>query len=194
MSRFIDKAIERAGLSPIFVLRAAGDLDAVRSLLASAETDLLVLGALADTIRSKENGDVVRVHPTADASVTWIRRTGAELDLLRAVAIARITTERGTKIGVDWSEHGLELAQVALGFGATDLTGPITKKSGTLISADDLKKVKGEGMVASAALKRKEIAALIRSAGRECVMTDESRDGEEHAVSPATHPLEAAHA
>jgi hypothetical protein len=189
--RFIEEAIERAGLMPIFMLRAAGELDAVRVLLLKDDTDLLVLGAIADLVRSKENGDVVRVHPLADASVTWIRKTASELDLLRAVAMARITTEAGTKIGVDWSEHGLELAQVALGFGATDLTGPITKKSGTLISADDLKKVKGEGMVASSALKRKEIAALIRNAGRECVMTDEVDDELRGGATPSSAHLKA---
>jgi len=189
--RFIEQAIDRAGLMPIFSLREEGNLDAVRALL-KPDTDLLVLGAIADLVRARENGDVVRVHPAADAaepSVMWIRRNDlSELDLLRAVAIARITTESGTKIGVDWSEHGLELSQVALGFGATDLTGPITKKAGTLISADDLKKVKGEGMVASSALKRKEIAALIRNAGRECVMTDE----EARNPAPSSSHLEAA--
>ena len=77
---------------------------------------------------------------------------------------------------MDWGTTGLELAQVALGFGATDLTGPITRKSGTLISEDELKKVKGQGMVAKAALKRREIGALVRNAGRLCEFTDDVRE------------------
>ena len=74
-------------------------------------------------------------------------------------------------MGVDWGREGMELAQVALGFGATDLTGPITRKSGTLISEDELKKVKGQGMVAATALKRRELAALVHNAGRTCEFT-----------------------
>jgi hypothetical protein len=175
VSRFVDGAIEAAGLSAIRPARHRGDLDAVRALLSprvAAGIDLLVLGALADAIRSVESGDVVRVHDAASAAVTWVREVTSELALLRAVAIARITGPIAASIGVDWGRHGLELAQVALGFGATDLTGPITRKSGLLISEDDLRKVKGEGMVARAALKRREIAALVRNAGRTCEFAD----------------------
>lgn len=174
MTRFVDQAIERAGLAAMLPARRRGDLDAVRELISSlGEIDLLALGAVADSVRVEENGDVVRVHPIASPSVFWITNVASELDLLRAVALARVTGERASRIGVDWGQHGLELAQVALGFGGTDLTGPLTRKNGLLISEDDLKKVKGQGMVAASALKRREIAALIRNAGRLCEFTDE---------------------
>jgi hypothetical protein len=179
MSRFIEQVIARAGLEPILVARRRGDLDRVRALMtslagAAAEIDLLALGAVADAVRSLENGDVVRVHPhpTSASDVMWIREAATELDLLRAVAIARVTGPIASHVGVDWGRQGLELAQVALGFGATDLVGPMTRKNGLLILEEELKKVKGKGMVAASALKRNEIASLIRNAGRECEFMD----------------------
>jgi hypothetical protein len=203
MTRFVEQAIARAGLSSVLAARRQGDIDAVRSLVASlGGIDLLALGALADAIRTAEAGDVVRVHPTASSEVLWVGLedlrahapadagggAASELGFLRAVALARVTGPLGVRVGVDWGSQGLELAQVALGFGATDLTGPITRKSGTLISEDELKKVKGQGMVAATALKRREIAALIRNAGRSCEFTDE-------AGSPTSLPsTEALHA
>jgi hypothetical protein len=174
MTRFVEQAIARAGLGAVVPSRERGDVDAVRSLVASlGEVDLLALGAVADSVRTKEAGDVVRVHPAPSDDVVWVNEAENELALLRAVAVARVTGGIGARVGVDWGRHGLELAQVALGFGATDLTGPITRKSGTLISEDELKKVKGQGMVAATALKRREIAALVRNAGRSCEFTDE---------------------
>ncbi|MBX3205850.1 MAG: hypothetical protein KF764_12325 [Labilithrix sp.] len=191
MTRFVEKAIARAGLADVVPARARGDLGAVHALVASlGEIDLLALGAVADVVRVSEGGDVVRVHPTASSDVAWIRGAASELELLRAVAVARITGPVGGRVGVDWGEQGLELAQVALGFGATDLTGPITRKSGDLIADDELKKVKGQGMVAASALKRREIAALVRNAGRTCEFTDETGAR----VSAASGEREAAHA
>ncbi len=175
MTRFVEQAIARAGLGPVIPARTRGDLEAVRALVASlGSVDLLALGAVADAVRATENGDVVCVHLAADGNVQWIEVEGArDLELLRAVALARVTGEVGARIGVDWGRYGLEVAQVALGFGATDLTGPVTRKSGALIHEDDLKKVKGQGMVQASALKRREIATLIRYAGRSCEFTDE---------------------
>ena len=183
MTRFVEQAIARAGLSAVLPSRQRGDVDAVRALVASlGEIDLLALGAVADAVRSAEVGDVVRVHPSEARDVLWMHAREArgggpnELALLRAVATARVTGPVGARIGVDWGHHGLELAQVALGFGATDLTGPITRKSGLLISEDELKKVKGKGMVQATALKQAEIAALVRNAGRACdFVADEGR-------------------
>lgn len=174
MSRFVEEAMERAGLGPIRAARQAGNFSAVRTLASAlGDVDLLALGAYADALRALETGEVVRVHPAAGDDVHWVRVSGSELDLLRAVAMARITVGFGARVGVDWGATGMEVAQVALGFGATDLTGPITRKSGTLIGEDELKKVKGQGMVAATALKRREIAQLVRSAGRQCEFTDE---------------------
>lgn len=176
MTTFVERAIERAGLGGIFFeARERGDMNAVRAML-RGDLDILILGAIADRIRAKECGDEVRIHPNAAPVVTWIDRTGkTELELVRECAIARITMARGAAIGVDWATQGLEIQQVALGFGITDLTGPMTRKAGDLIDADALKKVKGQGMVAQTALRRLEIAALIKNAGRKCVFTDDPK-------------------
>jgi hypothetical protein len=175
MTRFVEQAIARAGLAPVLAARAQGDVAAVRALLA-AQTgiDLLVLGAVADEVRTRESGALVRVHSAPSGDVMWVADGESELDLLRQVALARITGPVDGRVGVDWTLRGLEIAQVALGFGASDLCGPITRKSGALIGDEELKKVKGQGMVARTALRRKEIAALIRNAGRECEFSDEA--------------------
>jgi hypothetical protein len=208
VTSFIETAIERAGLGGILPARRRDDLATVRSILAShPDVDLLILGAIADAARKEECGDVVRVHPRGvdeplPSGVEWISRDGrTELDFLRAIAIARITNPRRTPIGLDWGTTGLEVPQVARGFGATDLTGPITRKSGDLIDADALKKVKGKGMVAQTSLKRLEIAALLQNAGRVCQFVDEAKptvaarthdDVMAAAVTPVPHLVEVA--
>lgn len=209
IGRFLEEAIERAGLGSVRESRRRGDLDAVRTViekLGEDALDLLTLGAVADAVRAEENGDVVRIHPhgaqddatrEAQEAVTWIRECTNELDLLRKVAIARVTGPSGCCVGVDWGRHGLELAQVALGFGATDLIGPITTKAGLVIHEDDKKKVKGLGMVATSALKRREIAALVQNAGRQCEFTDEADGDADARANAGTTPRaseEAAHA
>ncbi len=173
MTRFLDEAIARAGLMPVLAARRAGDLDTVRATVASWQgADLLALGAVADLARIADAGDAVFVHGAAPADVRWIDGA-SELLLLRAVAIARIA--HGGRIGVDWSRHGLELAQVALGFGASDLRGPITKKSGLPILATEGRRVKGEGVVDLASLRRREIVRLVACAGRKAVFVDDLR-------------------
>lgn len=166
--RFVERAIEKAGLGDVLRARRAGDLDAVRSTMqAWKEADLLVLGAAADLVRSEEVGEAVVIHrPSEGHDVTWIEGQGSDLEVLRAVAVARLSSAPGARIGVDWTQHGLELAQVALGFGATDLRGAITRRNGLPILEDEAKKVKGQGNVPLAELRNAEIVALVRHAGR----------------------------
>ena len=170
MTRFVEDSIAKAGLSPLLTARRAGDLESVRASLPTWITaDLLLLGAVADLVRSEGLGPTVHVHERATGpDVLWIEpvKGGSELDVLRAVAVARISNAAGKRIGVDWSECGMELAQVALGFGASDLRGPITRKSGLPIYEDEKQKVKGQGMVELRSIKKREIAALITHAGR----------------------------
>ena len=77
----------------------------------------------------------------------------------------------------------MELAQVALGFGASELRGPITRKSGLPIYADEKTKVKGQGMVELSSIKRQEIAALVTHAGRLPMFIDEETA---HGETPRT--------
>ncbi len=169
MSRFVEEAITKAGLLPVLAARRSGDVETVRTTVTSwGGADLLALGAVADAVRVDDVGEVVRIYSTdhEGGDVTWVDAStcSSELELLRTVAVARIA--RGARIGVDWSKCGMELAQVALGFGASDLRGPITRKSGLPIYADEKTKVKGQGMVELASIKRQEIAALVTHAGR----------------------------
>lgn len=185
MTRFIDRAIADAGLLPIVEARRAGNMDVVTAEV-FRDADLLVLGAIADGLRASEIGDVVRIHhDPAAAQVVWVAASARDLDTLREVALARILSPREVFIGVDWSRVGLELAQVALGFGASELCGPITKKNGLPILASDARKVKGAKLVDLAAIKRREIAALVRHAGRFPSFTDERP---EESGSRLAHP------
>lgn len=184
MSRFVEKAIARAGLLPVLTARRAGDVESVRATMASWESaDLMALGAVADLVRDEEIGAEVRIYETvegdagAPADVMWIGAASNDLGLLREVVVARLTTMAGTRVGIDWGTCGLELAQVALGFGATDLRGSISRKSGLPILDDETKKVKGQGMVDLKTLQRQEIASLVRYAGREPVFVEEAKRG-----------------
>ena len=62
---------------------------------------------------------------------------------------------------------------MALGFGASELRGAITRKSGLPILDDESKKVKGQGNVSLASIKKAEIAALVKYAGRIPSFADE---------------------
>lgn len=179
MSSFIEESIAKAGLLPVLSAHRAGDLETVRASLSMwGKADLLILGAVADAVRAEDSGPTVHIHEraTASADVTWIEpvKGASELDVLRAVAVARILASRDARVGVDWSQCGMELAQVALGFGATDLRGPITRKSGLPIYEDEKLKVKGQGMVELRAIKKREIAALVTHAGRLPVFVDDA--------------------
>ncbi|MCL2725886.1 MAG: hypothetical protein FWD69_15775 [Polyangiaceae bacterium] len=176
MSRFVEDAVARAGLMPLLDARRAGDLDAVRASMSSwRSADLLVLGAIADLVRVAENGDEVRIHEDGGADVVWVEPRGTDLEMLREVAVSRIAAAKGARVGVDWTNRGLEIAQVALGFGASDLRGPLTKKSGLPIYDDETKKVKDEGMTSVRELMQREIRLLVKYAGRAAVFVGESR-------------------
>lgn len=185
-TRFIDRAIADAGLLPLAEARRAGNMEVVRANAdVLRDADLLVLGAIADGLRAAEVGDVVRIHHgELAAEVVWVSPPetaggAGDLDALREVALMRILSPRETCIGVDWSRLGLELAQVALGFGASELRGSITKKNGLPILASDARKVRGAKLVDLASIKRREIAALVRNAGRVPSFTDERLEGTE---------------
>jgi hypothetical protein len=179
MSALAQEAIVREGLWPLLEARRAGDVETVRSMAPALDgADLLAVGALADVVREEEAGDLVRVYtnvrPAPSETAIEVHREGAGdgagMQLLRAVAIARITGPRASEVRVDWSEIGIELAQVALGFGANELVGPIANKRGLAIADDATKKVKGAGMVSVQAMKQRELAGLVRRSGRRVVI------------------------
>lgn len=182
MSALVDRAILAAGLGPLAEARRGGDLARVSALAEALEAcDLLVLGALADRVRKEEVGDTVKVFtrgtPSPGAGVSVIRADEGDASksrgtVLRRVAVARITGPFAGRVVVDWDSVGLELAQVALGFGANELAGPVVTRRGLPIADDRTQKVKGAGLVSSQLLKKRELAALVRVAGREVVFLD----------------------
>lgn len=166
MTPLVERALLRDGLLDVLEARRAGaPLESFERRLRDA--DLLALGALADGVRRDEVGSVVRVH-LGDVPPGAI--SGRGLDVLRAAAIARVLGPRGARVCIDFGASGLEIAQVALGFGASELAGPIANRRGLPIADDVTKKVKGKGMVALRALQQEEILTLVRRAKREPVM------------------------
>ena len=167
----VDRALVAAGLDEIARARRAGDLTSVRRAYERLESaDLLALGALADRVRVDEVGDVVRVYANAapeDASDVAYVEPAEGLALLRRVAIARIAGPPAARVRVDWTAIGLELAQVALGFGANELVGTIASKRGLPLAADAMSGVAKRSQMQPAQLvKKREIAGFIERSGR----------------------------
>jgi hypothetical protein len=186
VSSLVDRAIDEAGLSCVLDARRAGSVgESDASRLRAA--DLLAVGAIADRVRRDEVGDEVRIYspgqshdgavvlPSGDRELTG-------LELLREVAIARVTGSRGAAIRVDWTLCGLELAQVALGFGANELVGTIASKRGLPIADGELSGVgKKSRMQLAHVVKTNELAAFVRRAGRVPVFSDVHAGHVEHA-------------
>jgi 2-iminoacetate synthase ThiH len=174
MSGLVDRAVEAAGLACVLAARRAGRLESNEHLARLRAADLLALGALADRVRADEVGDEVRIYtrPTLedDAQVTLLPPDGGDvtgLELLREVAVARITLPRGARVRVDWTRCGLELAQVALGFGADELVGVLASKRGLPLAEGEVLGVgKKSRLEAAAVVKRRELEDLVRRAGR----------------------------
>jgi 2-iminoacetate synthase ThiH len=174
MSALVDHAIEAAGLSPVLEARVAGRMEGDHvALLRTA--DLLALGALADRVRAHEVGSEVRIYTEGapdegDGSLIVLPEEGRDLtglELLREVAIARITGPDRARVRVQFSRCGLELAQVALGFGANELVGQIANKRGLpLAEGETLGVGKKSRHLAADLVKRGELAGFVQRAGR----------------------------
>jgi 2-iminoacetate synthase ThiH len=168
MSALVDRALAEAGLTEIYEARRAGDLDPAQVDYLE-RVDLLALGALADRIRKEEVGDEVHVFSARRDDLLLV---SARPDLLRRVAVARIRSPRGARIAVDWNDVGIELAQVALGFGASDLVGHVQMKRGLPIAEGALGGVgKKSELVPLELLKKKELEGYIKRSGRSPVWT-----------------------
>lgn len=174
----VRNAIDAAGLSDVLADRLSGaNVEGAFDRLRQA--DILVLGALADCIRASEVGDEVRIYvrepsdgaaPPPGASSPVLSQQDPEAtgsDLLREVALMRIARPPGAPVRIDWTRCGLELAQVALCFGANELTGSIVSKRGTVIAEGELLGVgKKSRHELAHQVKRKELAACVRRSGR----------------------------
>lgn len=182
MSTLVDLALRDAGLMEVLALRRAGrigDIDGSRVRAA----DLLVLGSLADRIRRDEVGDEVRIYaPSPDDGIVFFPRPGEKLtglELLREVAVARVVGPQAARVRVDWVECGLELAQVALGFGADELAGHLASKRGLPFADGALLGIGKKSRLEPALLvKQRELAGFVRRAGRTPVFVGSGDAGE----------------
>jgi hypothetical protein len=132
------------------------------TLLARAleDLDLLVLGALADRVRQAERGDAVKIHidkPTDDVR-TFTSVDGHAHALLKKIAITRLAGEKGP-IRVDAEAVGLQIAQVALTFGADEIVVPVHRMLEVYGERDAPKDDKS-------ILREREICGLVTAAGR----------------------------
>jgi hypothetical protein len=196
VSALVDGAIESAGLLGVLAARREGSLSAAH-IEQLRQADLLALGALADRVRSDEVGAEVRVYeslpPDAGEAVILVPSDDAELtglELLREVAVSRLAGPPGARVRVDWTRCGLELAQVALGFGADELVGVISTKRGLPIAPGDLAGVgKKSRLLPAQVVKRNELAGYVRRAGRVPVFVGAA--GVAEAIDTAAAPQEA---
>jgi hypothetical protein len=161
----VDRAIVAAGLDGWLRRRLARDL--TRPLASEderfmdetiASIDLLVLGAIADRVRAAEVGDVVRLHlqrPSSGEGVVLVSdfdpAAGGHA-FVRRVARARLLGSPGISVRIDVDAVGVEIAQVALAFGANELVVPMRRSI-----------VTSEG---DAVLRERELAGLVRAARR----------------------------
>lgn len=161
-SKLVLESLDRAGLGAVLACRERGEIprdDEVVELLASA--DILALGAAADIARRRECSPEARIFvpfaPPGSATVTvlGVREAARGVALLRGIAVLRLTGPVGQAIVLDFGVLGLEITQVGLSFGATDLAGPLGSQRGLPVIADDQKKV----------IKRREIAGFVERAG-----------------------------
>jgi hypothetical protein len=180
-SKLVREIVEREGLFPILAARERGlvvaDVDAV-----IARSEILALGAAADAARRRECGDETRIYvpfapaSTGDVLVLGPAVTARGTALLRHIAKERLTGPLGRRIVIDFGALGLEIAQVALSFGATDLAGPIASRRGLPMMEEDAKKV----------VKRRELAGYVERAGfRPLFITSEARSDAHPAATDA---------
>ena len=197
MTPLVERALSNAGLLVVLDARASGDeahLAALRPLLESA--DWMLLGALADVVRDREVGRAVRVfanepldHGSACIDLEG-PRDDAGIPFLRRVALARVFSPLNARIRVGWDGLGLEFAQVALSFGASELFGAIRFKDGELVTVDALLGHGKKSRLQPAQLvKRREIARFLARARRTALFATADGTFEEYTDEPVATDL-----
>jgi 2-iminoacetate synthase ThiH len=171
IGRLLRKALEQAGVLELGERALSGQGLELRDMAVLEQTDLLLVAGLADAVRRRHRGDEVRVLANAsarrDADLLRLHLPGGGADgptgeeLLRQVALARLSTPCTRGVGVSFEQLGLELAQTALAFGADVLFGDLeTKRTLPLLSGK--------------AARRQELAGLIERSGRRVRFADET--------------------
>lgn len=185
MGRMWRIAVERAGLSDVAerALVGRGLVDADLARLRAADT--LVLAGMADAVRERHRGDEVRMLSEATArrercvvlDAGTFGAPGAQgatgEELLRAIALARLGAPGVQTIAVRFDLLGLELAQVALAFGADAWCGDFGARG--VLPLFDVSE------------RRAEIHGLLERIGRRAVWTDARAPGAESGASAEEH-------
>lgn len=161
MATMLNRALQHAGLDGIAQRLLSGEAATGTELERLATADVLLLAGLADMVRGRFHGDEVRVigadAAQRDPDVVRValdasgQRTGQEL--LADVALARLSTPGKRSVAVSIDGLGLQLAQVALSFGADVLYG-------------DLGGGRTLPLLDGPQARRKELDGLIARAGR----------------------------
>ncbi len=125
MGPLFKKAVDDAGLGPLVDALHKGDALRSDQLALLERADITLLGALADVLREQRVGRqvdlVASTVPVMAVGITRVNdHSGSGLDVLRAVALARIA-HPDAKLAVSVKQTGAELAQVALAYGANML-------------------------------------------------------------------------
>lgn len=151
--------------------------------LDAANLDLLLLGGLADRMRRAERGDVVRLHLHAPKDdVVALDHVEDGHVFLRRVAVARLTG--GGVIRVDADAVSLQLAQVALTFGADELVIRIDKMS-LAVFAENADAFGAAREDQKRILRERELVGLIRAAGRVARVVDRGVERAPDETTPA---------
>jgi hypothetical protein len=181
------RALARAGLLDLVEAR----LDPLREADARARleseidgVDPILLGAMADRVRDAERGDAVRIYLDAPIALesgslrvvpsAWKPSDGG-LAFVRAIAAARLLGPRGTSLLVDVERVGIQLAQLALAWGADAWVAKLQALAIQIVEEHDDEEPHGLVSLGSAPalgdreraiLKEREIAGLVRLAKR----------------------------
>lgn len=118
MGPLLARALERAGLADVAARALLGEGLAGADLERLRSVDLLLVGGLADAVRAKHRGTPVTIG-SLSPSLSVPDATGAEV--LREIALARLSTRGEIGVSVSAAALGVQLAMVALAYGADEL-------------------------------------------------------------------------
>jgi 2-iminoacetate synthase ThiH len=161
MGKVLTRALAAAGLTDLHTRALSGEPLTQAELDRLASADLLLVAGLADVMRAQFRGDDVRFLRASAVREPELRlfkgaasehgATGAEV--LRELAMMRLSTAPSTGIAVSIETLGIELSQTALLFGADTLIG-------------DLSSARTLPLLEGAEARRREVAGLVARSGR----------------------------
>ena len=167
MGKVFSRALAQAGLSDLQDRALSGEPLSQAELARLEGADLLLVAGLADVMRAQFRGDLVSFLRSSAVREPELRlfkgvatehgATGA--DVLRELALLRLSTQPSTGIAVSVEALGLELAQTALLFGADTLVG-------------DLNNARTLPLLDGVAARRHELAGLVARSGRRVTFGD----------------------